>query len=223
MITKFHTYIAQTDPSARELLTRLQEWQTNKFGRPVVESTDDSYFQYDPERTARAISPSLNRHLPPVPFDSVSGDRVRTSRRNFNVVVAYEDVAAAKRAKEICDRLRCTIGDQVVLEMHLWRWDILKNAGLIDIAVNDAVNARLIILATRGFKDFPADTRTWIELWVPRRRARTGALVLLVEPINSFTLGSSPQVSYLQSVAQRARMEFFASIANVQKITQKKI
>jgi hypothetical protein len=106
--------------------------------------------------------------------------------------------------------------------MHLWRWDILKNAGLIDIAVNDAVNARLIILATRGFKDFPADTRTWIELWVPRRRARTGALVLLVEPINSFTLGSSPQVSYLQSVAQRARMEFFASIANMQKLRKKK-
>src|SRR5262245_45588163 len=119
MITKFHTYIAQADPAARELLTRLLEWQSNKFGPRVNESTEDLYFQYDPERTARAISPWFTRHLPPTPFAAVSRERTRISRRNFTVVVAYEDITAGKRAKEVCDRLRCTIGDEVIFEMHL--------------------------------------------------------------------------------------------------------
>jgi len=138
----------------------------------------------------------------------------------FATVVAYEDVVAAKRAKEICDRLRCSIGGAIAFEMHLWRFDVLRTSGLRDTAVKDAVQARLIMLATRGREELPAETKAWIELWVAQRQARPGALVLLVETIGeSANLRSIPQYGYLESVALRARMEFFASISQAARTT----
>jgi hypothetical protein len=136
-------------------------------------------------------------------------------------VVAYEDITAAKRAKEISDRLRCSIGDELFFEMHLWRFDVLKTPGLLDTAVKDAVEARLIVLAARGINVLPAEVKAWIELWVAERQARPGALVLLVEPLApTINLRTTPQLEYLESVAQRAHMDFFASISNAQKAAE---
>jgi hypothetical protein len=223
-MSKFHSYVAEADPASRELLTRLLEWQTNTFGRRVTESTGDLYFKYDPERAARSIYPSSSWDSRPGLFALFPSHPCRNSRRSFNAVVAYEDVTAAKRAKEVCDRLRCSLGDEVVFEMHLWRFDVMRTAGLIDTAVKDAVQARLIILATRGLKDLPADLKAWIEFWIAQRRARPGALVLLVDPVApSSGLRTTPQFVYLESVAQRARMAFFASISNTPKTTEQKL
>ncbi len=137
---------------------------------------------------------------------------------SFNTVVAYEDVVAAKRAKEICDRLRCFIGDGITFEMHLWRFDVLRTPDLRDVAVNDAVQARLILIASRGRGDLPAETKAWIEFWVTQRRARPGAIVLFVEPIEDLAkLQAIPQYGYLEEVAGRARMKFFASISKTER------
>src|SRR5215471_10674546 len=46
--------------------------------------------------------------------------------QSFNVVVAYDDIQAARRAKEICDRVRRRIGGLVAFELHLWRFDVLR-------------------------------------------------------------------------------------------------
>ena len=130
----------------------------------------------------------------------------------FNVVVAYEDIHAARRAKELCDRLRCRLGRPFDFETHLWRFDVLRIPQLEETAVSDAVQAPLIIYATRGDGSLPPETQSWTELWLSRRLARKGALVLLVEPMRQLNrIEDSPQYEYLQKIAHRARMEFFAS------------
>ena len=223
-MTRFHTYVAAADPAARDLLERLLEWQTNKSGWPVVESTEELALRHGPERIAGSLTASFAGDVRPTPPAVAPGRPGRASRRNFNAVVAYEDVTAAKKAKEICDRLRCSIDYEVIFEMHLWRFDVLGTPGLLDTAVRDAAQSRLIVFAARGLNVLPAGVKAWIELWVAERRARPGALVLLVEPLApSISLRMTPQFAYLESIAQRARMDFFASISNPPKTAEQKL
>lgn len=220
-MTRLHTYIAAADPDAHDLLKRLLEWQVKKFGGPAVESLKDLDLQYSPERVGGPISTSFGRDFRPTPPTVVPRRPCRASRQNFNAVVAYEDITSAKKAKEICDRLRCSIGDEVFFAMHLWRFDVLKTPGLLDTAVKDAVEARLIVFAVRGLNVLPAEVKAWIELWVAERQARPGAIVLLVEPLApTINLRATPQFAYLESIAQRARMDFFASISNPPKAAE---
>ncbi len=179
MRTSYYTYLANDKLDARELLARLLVWQRNEFGRQLCQPTEDVFFKGDYRRTVRSSATHFTRGFQSKPLATTPSHTSAPSMPpSFNTVVAYEDVVAAKRAKEICDRLRCFIGDGITFEMHLWRFDVLRTPDLRDVAVNDAVQARIEDLAK---------------------------------------LQAIPQYGYLEEVAGRARMKFFASISKTER------
>ena len=164
MNNKHLAYLATDTPAERELLARLLEWQTNGFVQQFCPPQDQwTKRKYEPAVRSR-IPDSACRSPSRIIADSTDPIGRTASRCSLNTVVAYEDVAAAKKAKEMWDRLGRSIGGGISFEIHLWRFDVLRTPELRDTAVDDAAQARLIMVATRGQQDLPAETKAWIDL-----------------------------------------------------------
>jgi len=130
-------------------------------------------------------------------------------------VIAYENVSVAKIAKEKWDYLVHTLKDGVDFELRLWKFDILQIPEWRDAAINDATQAQLVFVATRGAGDLPPEVKEWIEEWLvlKGRAAHTTRLLSAVFDPSSNGPGASPfsQFAYLQQAARRGSMDFIAS------------
>jgi len=126
----------------------------------------------------------------------------------FDLVVAYADRATRARALQLYDHLAGQLLDDYDFKCAWWKFDHLGDPALREHAVDDAADANMIVLSVQGQKDLPALGKAWIEDWLPRRDNRKSALVALVaadEP----EAANQGLISYLQSVARVARMDFF--------------
>ena len=97
--------------------------------------------------------------------------------RTVITVMAYEDLAAAKLAKEKWDLMVGTLRHNHDVELRLWNFEALGFPELSNVAVKDAAQAEVIMVATNGAADFSPVVRGWIEQWLVRggRRHRPRA------------------------------------------------
>lgn len=127
----------------------------------------------------------------------------------FNVVIVYEDFAAGKHAKETYDYLVRQLGTQYEFTNQMWKFDVLTNPKMQEMAVKDAVIADLIIISNHG-GELPAEVRSWIDKWVVQK-TNAMALVALVDRQDNEESSETASVrSYLQGVARLAGIGFFA-------------
>jgi hypothetical protein len=117
----------------------------------------------------------------------------------FHVVMAYDDFTAGKRAMDACNFLGFQLGDGVELRSNMWKFDILRHARLYEMAVEDAIEADVIIVANASDAGLPDEVVSWIDAWVPRKRGQTAALVALLD----FT-GDSREAARTQALLKRA-------------------
>ena len=130
----------------------------------------------------------------------------------FNVVIVYEDFAAGKHAKETYDYLVHQLGNHYEFTNQMWKFDVLGNLKMKEMAVKDAVSADLIIISTHGIGDLPQAVKSWIEQW-SAQKGHAMALVTLVDRpavLAEDTFGVASLRSYLQTAARRAHIDFFA-------------
>ena len=129
-------------------------------------------------------------------------------------VVAYEDVAVAKLAKEKWDYVVRTLQTGYEFELQLWKFDVLRHPQLRDAAVNDAAKAQIVFVATRGAGDLPSEVKAWIEQWLAessQKRDAARLLTLLFDaPAGQVEASAFSQFAYLQQVARKASMDFIA-------------
>jgi hypothetical protein len=127
------------------------------------------------------------------------------NKGRFNVVIIYEDFETGKAAKRTYDYLVSNLGEDCEFNNQMWKFDVLSIPKLAAIAVLDACEADIILVATHG-GSLPAAVRSWLESWV-HKGSRAIALVALCD-------GEPPQAhavcNVLRDAAQRAGMQFFA-------------
>jgi hypothetical protein len=127
----------------------------------------------------------------------------------FSVVIAYEDFSAGKHAKQTYDCLVRHLGGDFEFENQMWKFDVLENAKLNEMAAKDASTADLIIVSTHGVGDLPREVKQWIDQWM--RHTSAMALVTLVDrPPHGRHREEDIVRPYLERVARKARMDFFA-------------
>ncbi|MDB6124252.1 MAG: hypothetical protein JWQ71_3245 [Pedosphaera sp.] len=131
------------------------------------------------------------------------------SKPTFNVVIAYEDFAAGKHAKETYDFLVHQLGKDYEFTNQMWKFDILGNAKMREMAVKDAEEADLIIISTHGTGELPTEAKSWIDQWVAHK-GHAMALVNLVDRPSGAEGEVAPLKSYLQNVAKKAHIDFFS-------------
>ena len=112
---------------------------------------------------------------------------------------------------EMYQRLMRQFGNEFLFGCRLWRLDVLTLAPFRESAVEDAVKADLILFSVRSGNGLHADVRSWVEAWLPRKRAGQSAIVALMEQSGSRDEGGHSLVGYLQEIALRGKMELLVS------------
>ena len=126
----------------------------------------------------------------------------------FNVVIVYEDFAAGKHAQETYDFLINQLGREYIFTNQMWKFDILGNAKMREMAVKDAVAADLIIISTHG-DALPSEVKTWIDRWTSEK-GHAMALVNLIDHPNGSEMDCAILINYLEGVARKSHMDFFS-------------
>ena len=126
----------------------------------------------------------------------------------FRVVMAYDDFNSGKRAMDACQFLGFQLGGTIELRSSMWKFDILRNDRLNEMAVEDAIEADVIIVANARDAGLPAEVAKWIEGWVPRKRGQTAALVALLDFTGKDPRESAQACALLKGAATRASIDF---------------
>jgi hypothetical protein len=126
----------------------------------------------------------------------------------FRVVMAYDDFTSGKRAMDACHFLGFQLGGGVELRSSMWKFDILRNARLNEIAVADAIEADVIIVANAPDAGLPEEVARWVEAWVPRKRGQTAALVALLDFTGKDPRESAQAYALLKGAAASASIDF---------------
>jgi hypothetical protein len=124
------------------------------------------------------------------------------------VVIIYEGRAAGQRAKYYYDNLICELTSKYDVNLDLWNFPILAISQIGNLAVQVAAKADVVILSLSGDAGLPSEIREWIETWSRLIADNDPALVLLVDRHQTSKICAA--VSYLQEVADKAGIVFFA-------------
>lgn len=124
------------------------------------------------------------------------------------MVIAYEDFAAGHRAMDACKLLVSQLDGQVEFRSGMWKFDILRNAKLAQIAADDAAGADAIIVATSQSGVLPAEVRRWMETWIPLKRGQTAVLLALIESSGDDIANEMAAYEYLRQAAASAEIDF---------------
>jgi len=130
----------------------------------------------------------------------------------LKVLVVYEDFAAGRRANDTCSFLMTQLGDEFELRSGLWKFEILRNSKLAEIAAAEALEADVIIVAARGESPLPNEVTGWIDQWLPLRGVSAGALIALIGGSMNPGNAPPPAYTYLQKVAATANMDFLPQV-----------
>ena len=125
----------------------------------------------------------------------------------IQVVIAFEDLAMGKRAKQVYDYLTHRLKD-FEFEHEVWKFSALECPRLMEAAVRNATAADIIILAMQGHKPLPQHIKTWMEQWVGQH-GNPMALVVLFDSQYQSSEEIVATQTYLEDVARRGQMDLF--------------
>jgi hypothetical protein len=129
----------------------------------------------------------------------------------MNVLVAYEDFAAGKRAIAMLKRVDSQCGGPGQLTHMMWRFDVLADGDFFDLAVQEALAADIIVIATREGGSLPQRIRDWIARWLLMKQSRPQALVATLDYPRAKPAGAGSVLPYLTKLALFGKMQFFAN------------
>ena len=144
-------------------------------------------------------------------MDAVLMTKLQMSRSGraltrLTAVAAYEDASTESRVHEFCRNLLRRLGPEGDVVEQMWLFSELRLPQLRAVAADEAARADLIIVSARPAESLPDEVKSWIELWLKRKKSRPKVLLGLFDP--PYRGVSSSLQAYLKEVAQRGGLEF---------------
>ena len=127
----------------------------------------------------------------------------------LRVVIAYNDLAAGRRAMRLLSNVGKELGGEVEFQPIPRSFDLLEDMDWRDVAASDAVNADILIIATSDADPLPPAIGRWTDTAI-RDNRRTAAVVALFGPEENPDRFSSSRLLAIQTAAHRAGLDFFA-------------
>ncbi|HUD82467.1 MAG TPA: hypothetical protein VMQ67_03150 [Candidatus Saccharimonadales bacterium] len=126
----------------------------------------------------------------------------------MGVFIAYEDIAAGKRAKETCNVLAESVGVNWIFDTQVASFTALRIPRLRYFAAEEAAKANILFISCHDGK-LPLGVNEWLQLCL----ARCGGPMALVALFSCPRLGATHAIAaetYLAAMAKQARMQFFS-------------
>ena len=153
----------------------------------------------------------LNHRPPAKIIEEVASVRRAGAEHGYllHVVGIRDDSLPSDWTARVSERAVHLLGPRHVRSDH-WTIGALRDSLAFQRATEAATEADILVLAVRATGELPLTLTRWIDLWLPYRRERPGALVTVLggpPPPNAYPCRIR---SYLQDVARIARMDFLA-------------
>ena len=132
----------------------------------------------------------------------------------LDVLLLYEDLGTALRAKHSLDLLPAQLGTEASWGTRMWRLDLLGEPLLAEQAAIEAAAADVIILSLHGRNELRAEARDWLSRWLHHKEDRPYALAALLDPEPAHPGSDNPVVAYLKRVAEAAHADLFFGSCN---------
>jgi len=126
----------------------------------------------------------------------------------FNVLIAYDDFEAGKRAKRTYDFLVENLGGECEFANQMWKFDVLGIPKLREMAASDASEADIIMVSCHAAGELPDELKAWVEIWLGVK-CKAIAMVVLLDCPFGWTAEAQSTRAYLAAAARRGGMEFF--------------
>jgi hypothetical protein len=127
---------------------------------------------------------------------------------SVGVFIAYEDVAAGKRAKETCDILGENLGEDWRIRTELANLKSLNIPRLRRIAAVEASKANIIFISCND-GPLASSVKQWIRMVVSRGAGPMSLVALFSCPRHEASHAIQAE-DYLAAIAKRGRMQFFS-------------
>lgn len=128
----------------------------------------------------------------------------------LRIVIAYDEVAAGKRAMRVMSDLGRGLGEAVEFEPLPWSFDLLADTDWAGVAADDAVKADILILATSSADPLPPAVGRWAEAAISRKHGTAAAVVALFGPEERPDGHGSARLEAIRTAARQAGLGFFA-------------
>jgi hypothetical protein len=138
----------------------------------------------------------------------------RTKKPVLRILVAYEDPESGYRAKEILERLNLMVGHDLDIRSTMWKFNVLLFPPLNSMAVGDAAEADIIIIATGPKGELPRGVQEWINHWLSNKQRRPSAMASLIadEILEEDAQAVEPPAvsAYLREVCRKGNLDFIS-------------
>ena len=128
----------------------------------------------------------------------------------LRVVIAYNDLAAGKRAMRVLADLGKRLGDDIEFQPLPWSFDLLADMDWREVAAHDACNADILIISTSSASPLPPAVGQWAEAAISQKRGTAAAVVALFGSDENPDGAGSSRLEAIRTAAQRAGLDFFA-------------
>jgi len=133
----------------------------------------------------------------------------------LEVVILYEDLGTALRAKRALDLLPDKFRAHTDLSTKLWRVELLTDTLLRERAAVEAAAADVIILSLHGGSGLPAPVTEWLGRWLNHKQDRPYAIGVLLDPELANTDGSKAAVVSVEQMAEAGHADLFCGFCEV--------
>jgi hypothetical protein len=106
----------------------------------------------------------------------------------FNAFIAYADVPAAGRAMSTINEVLDAVHQKHALKPMLWRFNQLTDPKWLDLAIADAAQASVVVLASTSAKTLTPDLESWIGSFLAHKRGTRTTLVALFGSEDAWTI-----------------------------------
>ena len=133
-------------------------------------------------------------------------------RESLTVLVAYDTLRSAIKAKALCDRLTQQITPACGLTLGYWSLSAMQQPSLAQAVDNEAASAELLIVAVNGDECLETPVKRSLVRCIRRVRAHGGALVAQLYGILKMDEELSPTYGCLKQLAQELGVDFFSEV-----------
>lgn len=130
------------------------------------------------------------------------------ARPEFNVVLAYDEIAGGVRAKECFDDLARLHGELFKFNCQLWNFELMRKPELFEAAAQDAGKAEMMVIATRRSEAISGEAKRWIENWVRSKEAGPDAILVLLSGKAAAAGSGAGMGASLRKMAERSGVAF---------------
>jgi hypothetical protein len=136
-------------------------------------------------------------------LETSSGD----AAHKFKITVVYQDRMTRNWAMQLCDPVEEKFGGEYV--QNTW-YDVnsLSDPKMLLEAAGAALSADVIVISVYAADELPPEFYAWIDVWLPRRLSRAGALAAFIGVAGEPATEAIRTQEYLQAVARRGRLDF---------------